>query len=170
MARKPTPQVVEIYGLLDPRDGKLRYIGKANDAGKRLKTHVSDSRRRNTAVCKWIAKLVADNLIPKVLVLEACDASLWECRERAWISEAYRMGGVLLNVAPGGAEPVEFPYWEFPCGRLIDKKSPAGARIKRDKITANRRLRDGLMSPIDRWMLRECARMVPGMFGEWANI
>lgn len=50
---------VQIYALRDPRDGNLRYIGKANNAEKRLKSHMKDSRHRKTPVYAWFRKLAA---------------------------------------------------------------------------------------------------------------
>ena len=49
---------VEIYALLCPNTKDVRYIGKANDSEKRLKSHIRDSRRRNTPVYCWIKKLL----------------------------------------------------------------------------------------------------------------
>jgi len=43
-----------IYALTDPSTGEVRYIGKANDPSARLKSHLMDSRRRNTPVYRWI--------------------------------------------------------------------------------------------------------------------
>jgi hypothetical protein len=54
--KKPS-ETAEIYGLLDPRDGKLRYIGKAVCAAKRLKSHLRDARKRDTPVYRWINEL-----------------------------------------------------------------------------------------------------------------
>jgi hypothetical protein len=50
--------------LRDPATNEVRYIGKANDSMKRLKTHIRDSRRRNTPVYSWIKKLASKGLVP----------------------------------------------------------------------------------------------------------
>lgn len=101
-----TPDMVakpSIYGLIDPRDGSIRYVGKANDPGKRLKGHLRECRRRNTPVYAWIRKLVGLGMSPGLRVLEA-DCEDWKEAERRIIAEM-REGGRLLNVADGGDEP-----------------------------------------------------------------
>lgn len=97
--------MVEIYSLSDPRDGAVRYIGKAKCAKKRLQTHISDARLRKTPVYVWINELLALRLLPVVTVVEQCEASLWPARERALIADARARGERLLNLAPGGNQP-----------------------------------------------------------------
>jgi hypothetical protein len=95
---------VTIYGLVDPRTGVVRYVGKANDSAKRLKTHIRDARRRNSPVHCWIRKLAGVGLTPEMRVLEAVEGD-WREVERRLIAE-YRAAGKLLNVADGGDEPM----------------------------------------------------------------
>jgi hypothetical protein len=96
--------VVEIYALSDPRSGDIRYIGKANDAHKRLKSHLRDSRRRDTPVYRWIRKLAGEGFAPSLTIL-ASVVDGWQRVERGFIAEARAMGINLLNVADGGDEP-----------------------------------------------------------------
>lgn len=93
-----------IYALTDPRDGEVRYIGKANDARKRLRGHLRDARRRRTPVYNWINKLARLGLEPGMTVLVECDPECWKDEERRLIAE-HRASGRLLNVAEGGDEP-----------------------------------------------------------------
>ncbi|MGA0595623.1 GIY-YIG nuclease family protein [Enterovirga sp. CN4-39] len=95
----------EIYALTDPTSGAIRYIGKANDAAKRLKSHIRDSRRRNTPVCCWIRSLAERGKIPGLLVLVQCKAEDWPYLERLAIKAARDRGARLLNLAEGGDEP-----------------------------------------------------------------
>lgn len=105
--KKPKPRAgVVIYGLIDPRDGALRYIGKANCEKRRLASHMRDARRLDSPVHRWIRKLAADGSYPSVRVIHACgDSEDWREAERAAISEAKSAGVRLLNVAEGGDEP-----------------------------------------------------------------
>lgn len=96
--------VVEIYALRCPTTNDIRYIGKANDSQKRLKTHLRDSSRRNTPVYCWIRKLISQKLIPIVEVLKVTDSDNWKQDEIKLIAE-YRSKCKLLNVASGGDEP-----------------------------------------------------------------
>ena len=93
-----------IYALIDPRDGAVRYVGKANDAYKRLKGHLREARRRKTPVYAWIRKLQGLELSPRIEILRVCDASNWKEAEIEEIAK-HALGGRLLNLAKGGDEP-----------------------------------------------------------------
>lgn len=95
---------VVIYGLTDPRTGAVRYVGKANDAAKRLQTHIRDARRSKRPVNCWVRKLTGLGLAPGLIVLEEVDGD-WRDAERRIIAQ-YRALGPLLNVADGGDQPL----------------------------------------------------------------
>jgi hypothetical protein len=61
-------QKIEIYSLNDPYTYKVRYIGKAKDSQKRLKSHIRDSKRRNTPVYQWIRSLAQPPKIGIILI------------------------------------------------------------------------------------------------------
>lgn len=94
---------VEIYGLYDPDTNELRYVGKANNAAKRLKTHVFE-RVLNRPVNRWVNKLILQGKAPVMRVLETVPADKWEEAERRLIAE-HRKNSDLLNLADGGAMP-----------------------------------------------------------------
>lgn len=100
-----TVQQVSIYALSDPRGGGVRYVGKANDPAKRLKSHLRDARRRRTPVYLWINRLLKAGVVPAITVLETCGVDEWPDAERRLIAK-YRANGDLLNLADGGDEPV----------------------------------------------------------------
>lgn len=64
--------MVNIYGLYDPRDGRLRYVGKTKfSIASRSRDHVrlcpySKSHKNN-----WIASLVSDGLRPIASLIES---------------------------------------------------------------------------------------------------
>jgi GIY-YIG catalytic domain len=78
-----------VYALADPRDHRIRYVGKTQrTARQRLNGHVGDARRgvRKAAVVNWVGSLLAEGVTPEALVLEhvrACDDA-YE-REQIWI-------------------------------------------------------------------------------------
>lgn len=115
---KRKPAKAEIYALIDPRDGAVRYIGKANDSAKRLKSHIRDARReaRRTPVYAWIRKIVSMGMMPSFRVLETTDD--WKEAERRHIAEARARGERLLNVADGGDEPFCPPEVRAANGRM----------------------------------------------------
>lgn len=94
----------EIYALTDP-DGKIRYIGKANNSQSRFKGHLRDARRRSTPVYCWITSLVSKGQVPGLVVLEVCSTRSWQDAERHHIAAHRAIGFELLNVADGGNEP-----------------------------------------------------------------
>lgn len=92
---------VFIYGLVDPRTEKIRYVGKAQDPYHRLRRgHLLEARlkRRNTHCLSWIRSLLRESLEPSVVILEAVVESDWQERETAWIARLPN----LVNHAPGG--------------------------------------------------------------------
>jgi predicted GIY-YIG superfamily endonuclease len=90
-----------IYALCCNETGEVRYIGKADDPEKRLKSHIRDSRRRNSPVCNWIKKHGKPNMV--VLVSGCSD---WPSAEREAILFGREIGLRLLNLADGGNQPV----------------------------------------------------------------
>ena len=94
----------EIYALRDPDTGEARYIGKANDAQKRLQSHISDSRRSHRPVNCWVRKLIAAGKQPLVTV-ECVAIDRWQELEQQLIAQHRDDGTRLLNLANGGDEP-----------------------------------------------------------------
>lgn len=88
-----------IYGLYDGQ-GRLRYIGKANDPTARLASHMRDMKRRHGPLQNWLRK----HGIPEMRVLIS-DSADWRNDEKMLIAEARTRGEKLLNVAEGGDEP-----------------------------------------------------------------
>lgn len=91
--------MAEIYALKCPDTNVIKYIGKANDSQKRLKSHLRDSKNRNTPVYKWIRSLSEQGKCPNIEVLLITDN--WQEDEIRLISQHPN----LLNVAKGGNEP-----------------------------------------------------------------
>src|SRR5271166_3360522 len=61
-----------IYGLIDPRDGQLRYIGLSSSGMSRPKDHGKESRlkRNKTRTGNWIKSLQSQGLTYEIEVLE----------------------------------------------------------------------------------------------------
>lgn len=66
-----------IYGLLDPRDNTLRYVGKTHKRREnRLADHIEDTiEGSNAPVHKWIRELLCADLKPKIFVLKKLESS-----------------------------------------------------------------------------------------------
>lgn len=93
--------VIYIYGLYDPRDGALRYVGKSNKPRLRYWMHMDESG--GTHKNRWIASLVRAGHRPELRILEEIAPSDdWQDRERWWIQAARESGDDLTNHESGG--------------------------------------------------------------------
>lgn len=94
---------VYIYGLYDPRDGALRYIGKTIGLKVRFGLHMSETR--NTHKNQWLRQLRELGLKPEMRVLETIENSNdldWQDRERWWIASSREAGLPITNLDSGG--------------------------------------------------------------------
>jgi hypothetical protein len=117
----------QIYALLCPIAGDIRYIGKANNAAKRLASHKRDARMRRTPVYDWMNKLKADGLEPILIVLEEADD--WATSERQWIAAAREADCRLLNLADGGDQPKSNPEQLRRAAATMNAKRPHNVMI-----------------------------------------
>lgn len=163
--------MAEIYALIDPRNGEVRYIGKANNSADRLKTHIRDSRRRHTPVYCWVKKLGGMGLVPIVEVLMVTDD--WQFHERRLIELSRARGDRILNVADGGDEPKCSHETLVANGHALTKRlrdDPTFGRIREIKLYIANALREGYLTNATRAKLRECAAKCPEVYGRWATI
>lgn len=100
-------RIVTIYGLIDPRDGLIRYVGKTVKKPKeRLKEHFREANRgRNTLRLNWIRKLFSLSLAPFIVVLDEVPENIWEKFEIVWIKILKDSRFPLLNGTFGGDAP-----------------------------------------------------------------
>ena len=96
--------LTHIYGLCDPRNGELRYIGKSNNPENRLKSHISKTKiaahpRRSAA---WIASLLKHSILPEMFVIESIPKSEWRDAEQFNIAYFKSIGARLTNLTIGG--------------------------------------------------------------------
>jgi predicted GIY-YIG superfamily endonuclease len=95
-----------VYFLVDPRIGKVRYIGITCDPKRRLREHRNDAvnpKRKHWPVHYWITKLTAEGVTPKmILAEEVADVVDAGYRERELIALYRQSGARLLNLSDGG--------------------------------------------------------------------
>jgi len=98
---RPGEAMAIIYGLADPRDHAVRYVGKTNRSpSERLWEH--EFKPSNQRVAEWLRTLRADGVEAEVLVLETCAKKAWQEREIYWIKRYRGEKRGLLNIAKGG--------------------------------------------------------------------
>lgn len=175
MAR-PSDSLVDLYVLRDPATGEVRYAGKANDAAKRLKSHLHDCKSRNTPVYCWIRKLVLSGQCPTIEVVQRVTADEWKQAEIDLIARLRTEGARLLNVAIGGDQPSMTLEQRQDNGRKVAaqrQSDPVKRRIWEIKRAMGSYIKTGpktaryyeIMAK-----LRMAAQKHPALFGQWANV
>lgn len=163
---------VEIYALTDPATGEVRYIGKANDAQKRFKSHMRETRRTTPVYC-WIHSLRIQGLLPGLQIIAVCDSDRWKEIERKNIADARLINTKLLNVADGGDEPYCPTAVRIANGKqtaLTRANTPLKARIYFLKRELGALLKRGYVSETTKAKLRYAANKRPDLFGEYASL
>lgn len=89
-----------VYGLIDPRNCEIKYIGKTKNIRKRLREHIRDEE--NNKKYAWIKSLKNKNLIPEILVLEETNIEEVNFWEIFWINQLKVWGFELKNMTDGG--------------------------------------------------------------------
>jgi len=94
-----------IYGLVDPRDGQVRYIGKTGcRLSLRLSRHIAAAKHEADNFChrvNWIRELLGLGLLPEIRGLERNPAD-WAEAEVRWIQHGRSQGWDLTNGTLGG--------------------------------------------------------------------
>jgi hypothetical protein len=168
---------VEIYGLYDPDTDELRYIGKANDAQKRLKKHIEERHNRRP-ICAWVKAIVESGKSPVVRVIEVVPQDQWEEAERRLIAH-HRLNSRLLNIADGGAMPSQTSEQRRKAAKASYKaqtQTEALKRVARAKLETGRlykklvREKAWLHAYHMRFMMRCHAADSPDLYGCWASL
>jgi hypothetical protein len=91
-----------IYGLIDPRDNQVKYVGKSNNPKTRLLSHRRWWFDRHNPKGQWIKELKEHGLNPSCTILAEVPMPEWETHEQLWISKMIAAGSPLLNSVAGG--------------------------------------------------------------------
>ena len=103
-----------VYALTDPRDGRIRYVGKSHrTARRRLRRHLAPCYLNGqTHKERWIRSLLRIGLEPGLIVLQTCHTALeLSCAEIAHIARL-RLSGFALKNATGGGDGGSRPHTE----------------------------------------------------------
>lgn len=93
--------MVQIYVLVDPRDGDLRYVGQTRNAlSRRLRDHLADKRPCHRT--NWIQLLVRIGLRPIIRIVQHVTQDEANDAERYWISWFKSENCRLVNSTDGG--------------------------------------------------------------------
>lgn len=105
-----SPSVVYVYGLVDPRTGLIRYVGKTKDPKDRIGSHLTEARHvgcPRTYKNYWVRRLLAEGLRPGMLLLCRCDSD--GCAEEVAIIAEFRARGFRLTNGTCGGDGVVNP-------------------------------------------------------------
>ncbi len=93
-----------IYVLIDPRDGRVRYVGKTICLKKRLSSHIKEAMngKKHNHRLHWIRDLVYSSFLPIGVILEIGIGNGWANAERKWIQTFKDAGASLVNGTNGG--------------------------------------------------------------------
>lgn len=91
-----------IYGLIDPFDNSLRYVGFTKKTIEiRLLEHIG-CKGNNNHKNNWIKSLISRGRKPESFLIEEVYSDTWVDREKFWISFFRQIGCNLLNISDGG--------------------------------------------------------------------
>lgn len=77
--------IAYIYGLVDPRDNRIRYIGKTISPKKRLYSHIYETKIFSHRKSNWVKSLLNMGLKPTMVILKVCPLSEFEKYETEYI-------------------------------------------------------------------------------------
>lgn len=100
--------VVAIYGLVDPRDDIVRYVGQSVSPYARCGQHISNAKSTLGYAKKnkrdlWIEELLSLHLRPQLRILEEVEPVMADLAERRWIGK-YWNTGIMKNAGYETAE------------------------------------------------------------------
>ena len=95
-------ETTNIYVLIDPRNGFVRYVGKANNVSQRYKAHLNRARNHQIHKKNWIELLKKEGLKPIIEVIDIVPINDWIFWEKYWISQFMTWVFDLINYTSGG--------------------------------------------------------------------
>lgn len=116
-----------IYGLQDPNDGLVKYIGKTKQPLKnRLRQHIyisSKEKTKHLKKSKWIQSLLSENKKPLIIHIETTNKSQWKEKERKWF-DFYKQNLFNHEKSIGcGGDRSHFVKWDKKHIKLLGKVS-----------------------------------------------
>lgn len=98
---------VYIYGLVDPRSGQIRYVGKTiRTPRKRLYQHLALAKMDgSSAIGRWLIPLLEEGYRPDIVILEEVLEDKASESEISWIKRLHSNDHPLVNITHTGQTP-----------------------------------------------------------------
>jgi hypothetical protein len=127
-----------IYGLRDPRDGKIKYVGHTRNPRARYAGHVGlPAGRGLNAKEQWVKDLRDRGMRPELVILECPDiGAATNKAERKWICAAqadgplFNVKAVLDYVADGPSEEIKAVALRVPV-KIFKPNKTHGPKVPR---------------------------------------
>ncbi len=90
MKKETITKTYHIYGLVDPTDKKIKYIGCSTNVEDRYRQHIYNSKYSNDDKYEWINGLRKQNLYPETIILDTIstnDRKMAINMESKWIEK-----------------------------------------------------------------------------------
>lgn len=96
--------MIYIYGLIDPRNDNVRYIGKTNNLNSRYRHEICTAKREPNKCYRnsWIKNLLDNNFKPMQFLIDVVPLKEWQFWEKHYISLYKSWGFNLTNHSNGG--------------------------------------------------------------------
>lgn len=140
-----------IYGLVDPRTGMLRYVGKADNPSKRWYDHLCSPKSEHTHKANWIKQLRADNCRPELIIIEEVPTAKWQESEQSWIRHFRSLGCDLTNGNDGGVGGV------------------CPTKAVREKMSLSQRGKPRNPASIEKMRITKTGKPNPKLKGRWVD-
>jgi hypothetical protein len=108
-------KIIYIYGLVDPINNEIKYIGKSNNVETRLKSHLYHSYKNENKTYKerWICNLKKLNLKPNLIILKETNDKEYEYWEMYYIKFYKDLGYKLTNYDEEGKGALKYKSIEY---------------------------------------------------------
>lgn len=94
----------KVYGLADPRNGNIRYVGVTASPNTRVVNHISEAMTgTQTRKSEWIRDLIKNGMEPDIQILAEIENKLEACNaEREEIRKRFSSGMLTNVIVPPG--------------------------------------------------------------------
>lgn len=136
---------VKIYVLKHPDTNEVRYVGKTTRMlCQRLGNHIYNAKKtkHNMHLSNWILSILKEGKKPIIELIEECNYSVWQEREKYWISFYPN----LINVTKGGDGSEGFCHSEE-TRRKLSAANKGRKHTEEFKEAMSKRLKGKPLSP-----------------------